>query len=961
MRFRIHAIVALLLLCALFAPAAVAQYTTVSASSTGGTGHLVANGTIYWQLLTSARIGTAGGQYLGVPITATVTAGAFSISTLDTSLSDPQYPCYAVTILDNLTGKVLLGAGLANDGIHVNAGGSYGCVQPSGSTWSFDSFIPPGPATAEVVAGPAGATGPQGPQGNPGTGGCGSGGGSISGGCTGATTAAAAVSNLLGNPAPGTYSLDCTNASSCAPVAATSGVGSDGNYYHWATALAAVLAQSANARVCMAGDSTQRGFWSLPSGNQVFYAPALQLSRILQSQYHIQAQAANWFGSASSLYISPYQLLSADSRLSVNSAWAGNPSNQVPGGYAMTASSAGTLAFTPTENVNTFRIFYLKNSSAGVISANIDGGTATTQSTSGSPGIGVLTLTASTVGAHTLNVTWSSGGPVDLWGEEGYDSTSHMVLVELMGNGGGTSANFADRSNPYGAGYSLPWATLGCDLTVYEAGINDWGTSIAVSTFSANMQTVISALLATGADVALVSGNPSGNQTPAVMLPYVAALQALAESNSNPGLSVPLPWINNWAMFSGPANGASYGWTYSNDHGAMASDGEGNLHPNLFGYAAFAESVAAAIMTNPAQSQYLLANFAASPTINSPGTELNLYITDPPWSAACDGSTDDHAVFTSALYYGASLQATNGPIVLNLPPPTNAAGGATARTCSISSGLGLAGPVTLEGNGANLQMTGTGDALIIADGTGANYRPAVKDLHLKLTATTGSVTGILAARNFELDNVSIQNTTTYPTAYTSVAIGMGTQINGGIVNDVVTDGPWTIDGSGDAGPSSQTQLSIRNSMIGGTSCGSGTIPSSSMLSITNWRGAPLWIDSTAFYVSCPWGSSPSIVSVTNTSATNFGVGNAVMLNIAAQNYNSGWTILKASNSGGGSAPILYGNIDTAGYTAGSITSGSWNGLVNIGNVPYVNDTASVSCSGSPSSSFASVNGIVTHC
>lgn len=138
---------------------AVAQFTTVSASGTGGAGHLVANATIYWQAVTGFRIGTSSGQALGVPYSATVTVGAFSLSVPDTSLSDPTYPCYAVTVIDNLTGDTLIGAGLAGDGIHVNTGGPYGCVQPSGSTWSFDSYVPAAPAGTMVVAGPPGATG----------------------------------------------------------------------------------------------------------------------------------------------------------------------------------------------------------------------------------------------------------------------------------------------------------------------------------------------------------------------------------------------------------------------------------------------------------------------------------------------------------------------------------------------------------------------------------------------------------------------------------------------------------------------------------------------------------------------------------------------------------------------------------------------------------------------------------
>jgi hypothetical protein len=101
-----------------FAAPAYAQFTTVSASQTGGTGHLVANATIYWQPMSSptgpagaARIGSSGGQIQGVPYQATVTAGVFSLSIPDALATNPTI-CYAVTAIDNATGWKLLGAGL---------------------------------------------------------------------------------------------------------------------------------------------------------------------------------------------------------------------------------------------------------------------------------------------------------------------------------------------------------------------------------------------------------------------------------------------------------------------------------------------------------------------------------------------------------------------------------------------------------------------------------------------------------------------------------------------------------------------------------------------------------------------------------------------------------------------------------------------------------------------------------
>jgi hypothetical protein len=53
---------------------------------------------------------------------------------------------------------------------------------------------------------------------------------------------------------------------------------------------------------------------------------------------------------------------------------------------------------------------------------------------------------------------------------------------------------------------------------------------------------------------------------------------------------------------------------------------------------------------------------------------------------------------------------------------------------------------------------------------------------------------------------------------------------------------------------------------------------------------------------------------------------------------------------------------TAGLQVGAATGGDKGyGTINANGAYYANGTAGVGCSGAPSASFASVNGIVTHC
>lgn len=129
-------------------------YTTVSASHLqDATGTNITNATIWFQPVDnkgkplSFRSGGTEGQTVSTPVTATVTNGAFSVVLADTTLTQPANVGYSVTVLDNLTGRNLLGSG-------------YECIQPTGSTWSFDAYVPNLSPQVSVIVGGEGPAGP---------------------------------------------------------------------------------------------------------------------------------------------------------------------------------------------------------------------------------------------------------------------------------------------------------------------------------------------------------------------------------------------------------------------------------------------------------------------------------------------------------------------------------------------------------------------------------------------------------------------------------------------------------------------------------------------------------------------------------------------------------------------------------------------------------------------------------
>lgn len=145
--FWLRGCAAIAFVCLGLAVPAVSQSTTVTTTYLGGSVSPTASGNIYWQpvqainiVLGGARVGTTSGQIRGIPYVGSIANGVTSVALPDALLTNPNIG-YAVTAIDG-NGNVVLGNGLQADGVHVNLGGAYGLVQPTGTTWNFDTYIP---------------------------------------------------------------------------------------------------------------------------------------------------------------------------------------------------------------------------------------------------------------------------------------------------------------------------------------------------------------------------------------------------------------------------------------------------------------------------------------------------------------------------------------------------------------------------------------------------------------------------------------------------------------------------------------------------------------------------------------------------------------------------------------------------------------------------------------------------
>ncbi|MGC2108235.1 MAG: hypothetical protein WA655_01880 [Candidatus Korobacteraceae bacterium] len=149
MRDKFFPLVRCLVAALLLAVPAVAQLTTVTGSQVDA-GQQPA-GTAWTLCFTPTGVASRGfhvgstGQASGQQVCRDVQNGII-LTTLrgtiigpmlvaDTSLSAPENLCYVVTLKD-ANGNIILGG----------IGSGYACVQPSGGTWSFDSYIPNEPS-----------------------------------------------------------------------------------------------------------------------------------------------------------------------------------------------------------------------------------------------------------------------------------------------------------------------------------------------------------------------------------------------------------------------------------------------------------------------------------------------------------------------------------------------------------------------------------------------------------------------------------------------------------------------------------------------------------------------------------------------------------------------------------------------------------------------------------------------
>lgn len=265
-----------------------------------------------------------------------------------------------------------------------------------------------------------------------------------------------------------------------------------------------------------------------------------------------------------------------DPRLSFGANWTVDPfrNETLGGGFFRNSGAAGTLAFTPTLNTDTLNCWYLKASGGGIFSLDVNGGTAANTSTNATLATATTAITGS-LGANVYNAKYVSGGILSLLAMEAYNSAVVSTQVWNCGVGAVTTSDLVGAT-PQAASNFIQ--TIPSDLTLLNMGINDWNGGVTVGTYTTNMQTLITAGLANGGDVIIVTPTPTnptfgGTASVATQKSFVQAMYGLASSNN-------IVCIDLFSLMVSYAVGQPIGFYYD------------AFHPDSIGYADQANLIA---------------------------------------------------------------------------------------------------------------------------------------------------------------------------------------------------------------------------------------------------------------------------------------------------------------------------------------------------------------------------------
>jgi lysophospholipase L1-like esterase len=337
-----------------------------------------------------------------------------------------------------------------------------------------------------------------------------------------------------------------------------------------------------NARVLCVGDSYTAGDFSDPAALDYYQNAWPRQLGLLMTANGTKASCNSVCGFQYAFYQgSPFQNNFDPRVVMTGAAKAGTTNASIGGAQCQFPSAASAIAFTPNDQVDTFRLYFWNTGIANTFNVNINGGSNTLVSAGGTVGFGSQVFTG-TLGTNTLNAVWVSGY-ADIVGWEAWNSQVTQVNLINAGCSGSTSGNWNTNASLHAMYYSM--AEIAADLVIIELGINDFNTSQSLSSYITNMQALITASKQAGSDVVLLTGghwDATGSGIAyATQTTFWQAMKQLAVQNNVAMIDI----TYRWQSFAAATSQGLYAT------GSFAN----SSHPSILGQKDYAQAVFNAI------------------------------------------------------------------------------------------------------------------------------------------------------------------------------------------------------------------------------------------------------------------------------------------------------------------------------------------------------------------------------
>jgi hypothetical protein len=268
-----------------------------------------------------------------------------------------------------------------------------------------------------------------------------------------------------------------------------------------AAGYSAMQAGTRDALWALNGSSVDRGTdeSASPKGSQYRLSVAEFIAREMRAD-GIAAGANNWYGISGNNY-ADYR--DRDDRiLSTGSATAFVTAVPCQGGAELEFPTAtGTFRFTPQENTSTAEIYYQDSTAGRSFSWSVDGGPATTITTTGLNTIAKATIPLGAVGPHVIELAWVAGF-VRIYGIDCKDNTRKEITVRQWATAGGSVSSMNDNTGSPSSGRPRQIQLYTPDFMLGDIGLpNTWrAPAVSVATAKSQAEAYIDMLQAANVD-----------------------------------------------------------------------------------------------------------------------------------------------------------------------------------------------------------------------------------------------------------------------------------------------------------------------------------------------------------------------------------------------------------------------------------------------------------------------------